>query len=226
MEETVVEEDPSKNIPVSPSNVKVERPEVIIIRNWKEYLGEGALIIFSVMLALLLTEVFTKMHEDRQTKEVLHELRQELIANMESERIQYRYHLQVLGNIDSALRHVAFRKRFLDSGVLHLNAIAPDGVKLRDLNDIAWQVAKQNNIFSKISLQTYSLLTDIYDNQQLISKSEDEIGRLLLSFESRKPENTITTLILVRDSYHGWSVDRAPSLLERYKIAIDALKDY
>ena len=96
----------------------------------------------------------------------------------------------------------------------------------KDLNDIAWQIAKQNNIFSKLDLRTYSLLTDIYDNQARIIKSEDEIGKLVLSFESREPGNAKATLVLMRDNYHAWAVDRVPGLLKNYKKAIDALSDY
>ena len=89
-----------------------------------------------------------------------------------------------------------------------MKPIVPEGVLFRDLNDFAWQIAKQNNVFSKIDFSTYSLLTDIYDNQQRIAKSEDEIGKLLLSWESRKPENWKTTLVLMRDEYFAWAVDR------------------
>src|SRR5579862_796983 len=207
-------------------NYKIdERPEVIVVRNWKEYLGESLLIVFSVALAIILTEIFTKIHEDRQTREILRQLRQELISNNEAEEIQYQYHLQVLRNIDSALKDEKYRKTFIDSGNIHLTIIAPYGVMRRDLNDVAWQVAKENNIVSKLDLKTYSLLTDIYDNQQRIIKTEDEIGKILLSYESRKPENTRITLILVRDNYHAWAVDRAPDLLEKYKKAIDELSD-
>ncbi|HSZ33617.1 MAG TPA: hypothetical protein VK772_09900 [Puia sp.] len=203
-----------------------ERPEVIVVRNWKEYLGESLLIVFSVALAIILTEVFTKIHEDRQTREILRQLRQELISNNEAEEIQYQYHLRVLHNIDSALEDEKYRKTFIDSGNVHLTIIAPYGVMRKDLNDVAWQVAKENNIVSKLDLKTYSLLTDIYDNQQRIIKSEDEIGKVLLSYESRKPENAKITLILVRDNYHAWAVDRAPDLLEKYKKAINELNDY
>ncbi len=221
-----MEESVSENTSAPPPTKKDERPEVIIVRNWKEYLGESLLIVFSVALAIILTEVFTKIHENNQTREVLHQLRQELINNNESEEIQYKYHLMVLHNIDSALHDEKFRKKFLDSGQIHLKVIAPDGVMREDLNDFAWQVAKQNNIFSKLDLRTYSMLTDIYDNQQRIIKSEDEIGKLLLSFESREPENAKATLILMRDNYHAWAVDRAPALLNKYKKAIDALSNY
>ncbi len=221
-----MEEKDSEQVSDVPSKKKDERPEVIIVRNWKEYLGESLLIIFSVTLAIILTEVFTKIHENNQTHEVLRELRQELINNNESEEIQYKYHVMVLNNIDSALHDEKFRKRFLDSGLVHLTIIAPDGVLRKDLNDIAWQIAKQNDILSKLNLKTYRLLTDIYDNQAKIVKSEDEIGKLLLSFESRKPENAKATLILMKDIYIAWAVERAPALLDKYKKAIDALSNY
>ena len=106
------------------------------------------------------------------------------------------------------------------------NTIAPEGVLRHDLSDVAWQIAKQNNIFSKIDLSTYSLLTDIYANQQRITNSEQEIGHVLLSFESRRSENLRTTLILIRDNYHGWAVDRTPNLLNLYQEAIDKLSKY
>ena len=206
--------------------IKQERPEVITIRNWREYLGESLLIVFSVVLALVLTEWFAKLHEQGQTRQVLRQLREELINNRKAEQQQYRYHLAVLRNIDSALNHPTFAQKFMNNGVLDLTTIAPQGVMSRDLNDVAWQLAKQNNVVSKIDLHTYSLLTDIYDNQQRIIKAEDEIGKILLSWESRKPENLRTTLTLVKDNYHAWAVDRAPALIEEYGHAIDELKNY
>jgi hypothetical protein len=208
------------------SETKHNHPEVIAIRTWKEYIGESMLIIFSVVLAIILTEVINKIHENNQTHEILRELRDELIANKKAEETQYQYHLQVLKNIDSALNNINFQKKILDSGRFHLYLIAPDGVLLEDLNDVAWQSAKQYNIFSKLDIKTLSLLTDIYNHQQRIIKTEDEVGKVLLSFESRKPENARITLILMRDNYHGWAVDRVPRLLGKYQIAIDALSNY
>ena len=208
------------------SEIKHNHPEVIAIRTWKEYFGESLLIIFSVVLAIILTEVINKIHENNQTHEIIRELRDELITNKKAEEIQYQYHLQVLKNIDSALNNINFQRKILDSGRFHLYLIAPDGVLEEDLNDVAWQAAKQYNIFSKLDIKTLSLLTDIYNHQQRIIKTEDEIGKVLLSFESRKPENVRVTLILMHDNYHGWEVDRAPRLLEKYQIAIDELNNY
>ncbi len=227
MEPITPENNPSpapESVPIPPK--KEELREVIARRNWKEYLGESILIIFSVSLAIFVTEIFSQIHENRQTRDVLHQLRLELISNYDAEQSQYQYHLQVLHNIDSALKDENFRKQFIHNGQINLSVIAPEGVLKNDLNDIAWQVARQNNIFSKIDLRTYTMLTDIYDNQQRITNSEGEIGKLLLSFESRKPENARTTLILLSDNYFAWAVQRAPKLLMKYKKAIDALSSY
>ena len=205
---------------------KKHLPEVLTVRDWKEYLGESLLIIFSVLLALILTEYFTSLHEKQQTKEVVEQLRQELMKNKQAEGLQYVYHLQVLRNIDSALSNPVFAKKFIDNGVMDLKVLAPDGIKYRDLHAVAWQVAKQGNIGAKIDLDTYSLLTNIYDNQQLITNSEQEVAKVLISWESRKPENLKTTLLLMKDNYHGWAVDRAPGLLQLYQQAIDKLERY
>lgn len=206
---------------------KKHLPEVLTVRDWKEYLGECLLIIFSVLLALLLTEYFTSLHEKQQTKEVIRQLREELIKNKEAEQIQYTYHLQIMKNIDSALNNVSLAKKFIsDSGVMHLETIAPHGILFRDLNDVAWQLAKQNNIVAKIDLDTYSLLTYIYNNQQRITSAEDKIGQVILSWESRKPGNVRTTLLLIKDNYKGWAVDRAQGLLDLYPQAIDKLEKY
>ncbi len=235
MEETIPEGNqapgdeqalPSSQMSSKNKKEKAAKPEVIIVRNWKEYLGESFLIIFSVILALILTEIFNKIHEDHQTSQVLHQLRLELSDNKNLETEQYLYHKQVLKNIDSALNNPSFVQKFIKNGEKDLTIIAPFGVLRHDLNNIAWEVAKQNNVFSKLDISTYGLLTDIYDNQQRITKSEDEIGKVLLSWESRKPENLKTTLILMRDNYHGWAVDRAPNLLQNYQLAIDKLSDY
>jgi len=222
---------PAENVEVEsvipqPAPHKKELPEVITVRNFKEYVGEALLIIFSVLLALGVTELIDSWHEKQQAREVLHELREEIMHNKESEEIQYAYHIQVLKNIDSAMRNPAYAARVIDSGYFHLDSIAPHGVMYRDLSDVMWQIARQNNIFSKIDLSTYSLLTEIYDDQRRITGAEEKIGAVLLSWESRKIENRRTTLIIMRDNYKGWAVDRAPGLIGQYDKAIKALEKY
>jgi len=237
MEENIPAENiPVENVPAEEIKVQSIEPqpvphkkellEVVTVRDFKEYLGEALLIVFSVLLALGVTELINSWHEKQEAKEILHQLREEIIHNKESEEIQYAYHLQVLENIDSALHNDAFAAKIIDSNNFHLDLIAPEGVMRRDLDDIMWQAAKQKNIFSHITLKDYTLLTQIYDYQRRITGAEDKIGAVLLSWESRRPENRRATLILMRDNYKGWAVDRAPGLISLYQKAIDVLKDY
>jgi len=216
-----------ENMP-SPTGKKNKKhhPVVTVERGWKEYAGECILIVFSVILALGLTEYFTKLHEKRQAKEILHQLREELISNKKFAEEQYAYHLQVFKNIDSAKSHPAYAHQFLDSGKLHFSVLMPQGALLHDMNEVAWQEAKQNNIFEYLDISTYRLLTDIYDNQERFLNLEPSLANLLISYQSRNEENLQTTLTLIHDILFAWIVERTPRLIKLYQQAIDELNKY
>jgi hypothetical protein len=196
---------------------------VYVERDWKEYIGESALIIFSVLLALVLTEFINAQHEKSQTKELLGNIKEELVKNLKAEKEQYVYQQDVLKRIDSAMKDPALQHKILSNGEFHLKYIAPDGILYRDLDRVAWQVAQSHNIMPKLNFQLVEKLTDIYDQQARIDKLEDKIGDIFLRYESRRDENIRESLILMRDNYKGWAFDRAPSLIIKYEEAIKAI---
>jgi len=208
--------DPQK----SKTNHSYNKPEVYVLRDWKEYLGESALIVFSVLLALFLTEYITNQREKKETREILTNVKEELINNKKAEQDLYTYQKGILKKIDSALTHKDFQQKIVSDDVFHLGLIAPEGVVNRDLNRVAWDIAQNHNIASKASFELMSKLTDIYNNQARIEKVEEKVAEVLLSRESRKSENIHATLMLMRDNYRGWAFDRAPSLIAQYTVAI------
>jgi hypothetical protein len=197
-----------------------KKPEVYVLRDWKEYLGESFLIIFSVLLALGLTEFISNLHDKNETKEILKNIKEELINNRKAEQEQYVYQKQVLKNIDSALKSKAFQQQIVANDEFHLKLLAPEGILYRDLSTVAWEVAKSRNITSKADFALISKLTGIYADQARIDKLEDKIADVFLNYGSRKQENIHTTLVLMRDNYKGWAFDRAPGLIARYDEAI------
>lgn len=197
-----------------------ERTEIYVLRDLKEYLGESALIIFSVLLALFLTEVVNKLHEKQQTNELKENIKAELIKNKVAEEQQYVYQQGILNRIDSALNSVAIQQQLLADGRFNLKYLAPSGVIYHDLSRVAWQVAQSQNITTKIDFKLVEKLTNIYEQQDRIDKLEDKVGNLLLSYESRNPANIRQTLILLRDNYRGWAFDRAKALIADYDEAI------
>ena len=201
------------------------KPEVYILRDWKEYLGESFLIIFSVLLALVLTEYINNQREKKETRELLNNIKEELIKNKQAEVDQYNYQKMVLKNIDSALKSKSFQEKILSNDEFHLDYIAPEGVVNRDLNTVAWDIAKSHDITTKASFALIAKLTDIYNNQARIDKVEEKVANVILSWESRRPENIHETLMLMRDNYKGWAFDRAPAQIARYDSAIKMLDE-
>ncbi len=222
MEENPVPEGSAVEYKIIPGS----KPEVIIVRNWKEYLGESLLIIFSVLLALILTEMISNWHEQEQAKGYIRNIVAELKKNKSKQEEQYRYHMGVLNKIDSVLSDPEKQRQIVSNDEFHLHLIITDGVLYRYLDNVAWEVAKSHNIASRMDAKLTLLLTHIYDEQAHIMKVEDEIAKVLLDRESRKPENTHATLILMRDNFHGWAVDRSPGLIKEYQDAIDQLEQY
>jgi|SRR6185312_5897324 len=196
------------------------RPHIYVLRDVKEYLGESALIVFSVLLALGLTEYFSNLHEQKNTRELLQNIKTELARNEQAAQDQYVYEKGILKMIDSALKTPSFQQKIITNDEFHLNYLAPLGVVNRDLSSVAWEVAKSNNITTKANFKLVSKLTDIYANQARIDKLEEKVATVLLSPESRKTNNIHLTLMLLRDNYLGWAYGRAPSLIKKYDEAI------
>jgi len=210
-----------------PHPAKKHKQEVYTLRDIREYLGESLLIIFSVLLALVLTEYINNLHEKSQTRELMENIKNELIKNKQIEVAQYAYQQAVIKRIDSAINDPALQRKIISNGEFHYQYIfsGNHGVLYGDLSKVAWEVAKSQNIFPKINFKLVEQLTGIYDDQERIGKLEDKIGGIFLSYESRNENNARQTLILMRDNYKGWAVDRAPGLIMQYDAAIKAIEE-
>jgi hypothetical protein len=199
---------------------KLKKKYVYPIRDWKEYLGESLMIVFSVLLALFLTEHINKLHEKENTKSLLRSISAELNHNRKFILEMQDYNLMVLSKIDSVLVDKKLQKKLVSKDEFHLEVIAPHGIQCRFLDNDAWAIGKNNNIISKIDIETVSILTKVYENQDRIAKIEDEVAKVIFDRTSRDPRQVRKTLILIKDIYHGWVVDRIPGLLSQIDSAI------
>jgi len=209
---------------------KIEQPEMLkkddavpdksktfvyTVRDWKEYLGEALLIIFSVLLALIMTEYISNLREKENTRDTLKNISAELGHNKKAIREMNEYNLQVLTKIDSALVNKKLQDELISNDEFHLDVIAPQGVLYRYLDNEAWTIAKSNNVMSKVDGETIAMLTKVYEDQGRMMKVEDEVAKVIFDRASRDPKQVHTTLILIRDIYHGWAVDRTGDLLQK-----------
>ncbi len=221
-ETTSKEETPHKEKIIFHKN----KTYVYTIRDWKEYLGESFLIIFSVLLALILTEYINKLHEKENTKSILKSIVVELNHNKKAIQEMQEYNLQVLNRIDGALVNKDIQNKLVSNDEFHLDIIAPWGILYRYLDNEAWTIAKNNDIMSKIDVESVSILSKVYEDQERISKVEDEVAKVIFDRASRDPKQIHATLMLIRDIYHGWAVDRVPGLISRIDKAIKKIETY
>jgi hypothetical protein len=209
---------------------KSDRPEirtyVYPLRDWKEYLGESFLIVFSVLLALGVSEYIGKIHEKQNTKTILRSVADELRNNKKALEEMQGYNLKVFARIDSALTDKKIQKRLVSNDEFHLDIIAPDGIQYRYLENAAWTIAKNNNIMSKIDIESVSILARVYGDQDRIGKIEDEVGKVIFERASRDPKQIHKTLILIKDNYRGWVVDRLPGMFIEIDSAIIKIGTY
>lgn len=192
-------------------------------KSWQEYIGESILIVFSVLLALFLTEAINSMKERKNTANLLNNIKNELINNRNSILQIQEYNLKVLRNIDHALSDKVFRDSILSGYNFHLEKIAPDGVLYRYLEDDAWIIARNNNIMSKVGFELISALNKVYEDTERIEKVEDEVADIIFDRASRDAEQIPETLTIIRDVYRGWAVDRIPGLLKRIDLAVSRI---
>lgn len=205
---------------------KHKKKYVYPIRDWKEYLGESFLIVFSVLLALFLTEHINKLHDEENTKILLRGVSAELKHNKKAILEMQAYDSIVFNKIDSAIADRKIQKKLVSKDEFHLDVIAPQGILYRFLEKDAWSVAVNNNIASKIDIETVSILTRVYDYQERIMKVEDEVAKIIFDRDSRDPRQARKTLILIKDNYRAWAVDRIPGLLSQIDSAIVKIKKY
>jgi hypothetical protein len=195
-------------------------------RDLKEYFGESILIVFSVLLALFLTESISKLHEKQKTKLLLKSIVTELKSNKRAIQEMQVYNLKVLDKIDSALINEKFRKKIVSNNEFHLKMIAPDGILFRYLDNMAWTVAKNNDIMTRLDIKSLSILTKVYGDQERIGKMEDEVAKVLFDRNSRDSKMVRSTLILIRDNYLGWAVNRVPGLITQIDDVISKIESY
>jgi hypothetical protein len=193
---------------------------VYLEKDWKDYLGESMLIVFSVLFALFLTEYFNKRHDRENTRSVIRNISLELNSNKKAILAMQEYNSHVLNRIDSVLADKKLMDEIVENDQFHLDKIAPQGVQFGDLDNEAWTIAINNNIMSKIDAETITILSKVYEDQSKILKVETEVAKVIFDRESRDPKKIHQTLIVIKDIYRGWAVDRMPGVLNRIDSAI------
>lgn len=138
----------------------------------KKYLGEGTLIIFSVLFALFINKAFESYQTNKRKEVALESIAKELYRNqaiMKRWKDQHSVITNRLTDLTSgrndSLKQIMASKGFFDLGALTNNESLVDAV----LTNTAWESAKQTGIIAEFDFETTQSLTNVYKMQQVLT---------------------------------------------------------
>lgn len=167
--------------------------------NFKKFVGEGLLIVFSVLFALFINKSFedyrTKQKKKIAKESIIKELynNQSILGNWKSNHTEIKNRISgiIAGEADS-LKMELEKYNYLNLGVLTNNEVLIDAI----LTKTAWESAKATGIITEFDFETIQKLTLVYDLQEIImDRTTAEILEYLFDSESNNIENIDRTLV-------------------------------
>jgi len=164
----------------------------------KKIVGESAVIIFSVFLALFANEWRNKVNEDNQTQIILSNIKAELRDNERIAKNAISYHQSVFDHINNlewsdSLENALFNGYFFDDFKL-----APKGIMRESFNDIAWIVAQEERLATRISFQESEAIYEAYNQQETVDHTINRIINLLFDRTTHQKASIKSNVVMLQ----------------------------
>ena len=163
-----------------------------------KYLGEGFLIVFSVLFALFINNLAQNYQTKKKKELALSGIKKELDRNRDILQIWKAKHAAISTNLqrvikgqNDALKDSLLQYDYLEFGILTGMESLIDSV----LTDTAWESAKATGIVTEFSFDTTQKLTNVYTLQDnLMSGTLNGILTLYFSKDTHRMEELMATL--------------------------------
>lgn len=173
----------------------------MINQGYKKYLGEGLLIIFSVLFALFITKTSEDAIRNRDKINAIQQIRAELIDNQMILEDWMKDHKAILDNLNNLIGS----KNDSINAMTQNDSYNPIQMILNDKNLIdkplsqsAWSSANSIGIIAEFDFTTLQKISETYELQQLIMHTSIEKIAERLFLKINDLENTKPTLIEFR----------------------------
>lgn len=142
--------------------------EIFTRQNLLRFGFESALIVFSLLLALLLNEYRNEYNEQKQTERYLDKLQEELISNKRIIEEVIPYHKKVLLNFQAAAESDSVRNEIYNEGKINLFKLAPEGLIQEFPSYVAWEIIKQSGLIRNLDFDLMFQLSATYKQQEVV----------------------------------------------------------
>ena len=176
--------------------------------NFKKYLGESLLIVFSVLFALFINKAFddykTRKEKAIAKESIMNELyrNQAILASWKPRHIEIRDRvIDIVEGRGDSLKTELRKYDYFSLGVLTKNESLVDAL----LTSTAWESAKTTGILSEFDYETIQQLTLVYDMQEVLS--ERTFANILdYYFDSESHDMQNLDQILVQYQLRFWEL--------------------
>ncbi len=193
---------------------------------FKKYLGEGLLIVFSVLFALFINKTYQDAKTNSYRNNALKQIKTELIGNQKILKDWMADHNAILENLNNLIENKkdSIQKLAETKGYLPLQIILDNkSIVNKPLLNSAWTSAQSIGITSEFDFKTLQYVNATYELQQLIMSTSIENIAERLYLKSNDIENTKGLLIELRLRF-GNLQGQEYSLENLYKRTIEVLQ--
>ncbi len=137
----------------------------------KQNLTQVALIVFSVVLGLYLSERIEERKNKKAADNILAKIKSEVHDNMTLMEVWGPYHKEILNNLDSLSESEVFIKEFMEDKSVFISKLFTKGTFMSIMpgND-AWEIAKSHPLIVNFDYDQLVILSQVYKQQELTFK--------------------------------------------------------
>ncbi|MBA2571556.1 MAG: hypothetical protein H0V06_00820 [Gemmatimonadetes bacterium] len=185
-------------------------------------LFESVLIVFSILLALSVSECSERSNRQERAEVALDNIRAEIASNAASLRRIVPYHQQMLARLDLLLADSASVLR--SQGVIGtISRIAPEGLQPPTLGSTAWGIATTTDAISRIDYAQVYVLSRLYQIQHMgVETTVPRLSELLLARETFQTEQDPLPSLRLLQLILNELVTQEQFLLQRYTEVLGA----
>lgn len=189
-----------------------------------EYLIQVLLIVFSVVLALALTEYINSLKTKKELNLMLKNIEEELRTNREIVEELIPYHENVLIKLKTSYSEPQKLDSIKASDDINFFNFAPKGIQQKLINKTAWETAKLSGLIHEIKNERLQLLAKTYEQQEITFTPSDKIQEIVASRDFLDNSKAKENLILLYWQFNEL-IGRESALKRHYDKVLKELED-
>lgn len=163
------------------------------------YTLEAILIVFSVLLALYLDNVFEDRRESRTINELVSHIADEMQSNLATVEEWQPYHRAVIDEIDRYLASDELRQSLLTDDGIDYGRLMERGLIQDFYSTSSWQIAQQSEMTSRIDFDVTYAVSKAYLSQQYVDATLGRFSDFVFERQTHDPEQLINSLRILRN---------------------------